>query len=142
MLSRLFSQRPGRLTIRQQQRQDDCGLACLAMIADFYEVPKAKRRFLDLNLCQGQGVTVTMLTQVARQMDLKTRAHRPSLKKLKAVSLPCVVLWNHNHYVTLAEISDDGVLIHDPGLGRVRYSWREFQHGYSRICIEFSPTLP
>src|SRR5215471_15434763 len=95
----------------------ECGLACLAMIAGRYghrvDLPALRQRY-NVSL---RGSTLHDLVRVASTMRLATRAVRAELPHLRRLRLPCVLHWDHNHFVVLIRVGRRRMVIHDPGVG-------------------------
>src|ERR1700719_1288777 len=96
----------------------ECGLACLAMIAGRYghrvHLPTVRQRYTG----SLRGSTLHDLVRLASTMQLATRAVRPELPHLRRLRLPCVLHWDHNHFVVLTRVGRRRMIIHDPAVGR------------------------
>ena len=84
-----------------QTEAAECGLACLAMIAGRYghrvDLPALRRR----HNVSVRGTTLHDLVGIASTMRLATRAVRADLPHLKRLHLPCMLHWDHSHFVVL-----------------------------------------
>ena|SRR5207302_8505446 len=87
-----------------QTEAAECGLACLAMIAGRYghrvDLPALRQRH-SLSL---RGTTLHDLVRMASNLRLAARALRAELPHLRRLRLPCVLHWDHNHFVVLARV--------------------------------------
>ena len=87
-----------------QTETAECGLACLAMIAGRYghrvDLPALRQRY-NLSL---RGTTLHDLVRIASSMRLATRALRAELPHLRRLRLPCILHWDHNHFVVLTRV--------------------------------------
>ena len=96
----------------------ECGLACLAMLAGRYghcaDLPALRQRF-NLSI---RGTTLHELIRIASGMQLATRAVRAELPHLRSLRLPCILHWDHNHFVVLTKVGRRRMIIHDPAVGR------------------------
>src|SRR6266576_3628996 len=101
-----------------QTEAAECGLACLAMIAGRYgyrvDLPALRQRY-NVSL---RGATLHDLVRIASNMQLATRALRAELPHLRRLRLPCILHWDHNHFVVLTRVRARRMVIHDPGVGR------------------------
>src|SRR5690349_13757580 len=101
-----------------QTEAAECGLACLAMIAARYghrtDLAMLRQRFS----LSTRGTTLRDLVQMASQMSLATRALRAEPKHLRQVRLPCILHWDHSHFVVLTAVGSRRVTILDPAVGR------------------------
>src|ERR1700679_2035968 len=82
-----------------QTEAAECGLACLAMIAGRYghriDLPALRLR----HNVSVRGTTLHDLVGIASSMRLSTRAVRADLPHLKRLHLPCMLHWDHSHFV-------------------------------------------
>jgi ATP-binding cassette, subfamily B, bacterial CvaB/MchF/RaxB len=123
-----------------QTETAECGLACLAMIAGRYghrvDLPALRRRY-NLSL---RGTTLHDLVRVASSMRLATRALRAELPHLRRLRLPCILHWDHNHFVVLTRVQARRMVIHDPGVGRRSVPVQEVGKRFTGIVLEAWPT--
>jgi ATP-binding cassette, subfamily B, bacterial CvaB/MchF/RaxB len=123
-----------------QTETAECGLACLAMIAGRYghrvDLPALRRRY-SLSL---RGTTLRDLVRMASSMRLATRALRAELPHLRRLRLPCILHWDHNHFVVLTRVGRRRTVIHDPALGRRYVSVQEVDKRFTGIVLEAWPT--
>jgi ATP-binding cassette, subfamily B, bacterial CvaB/MchF/RaxB len=123
-----------------QAEAAECGLACLAMLAGRYghrvDLP-ALRQSYSVSL---RGTTLHDLVRVASHMRLTTRALRAELPHLRQLRLPCILHWDHNHFVVLARISSRRAIILDPAVGRRYVSQQEVDKRFTGIVLEAWPT--
>jgi ATP-binding cassette, subfamily B, bacterial CvaB/MchF/RaxB len=123
-----------------QTETAECGLACLAMIAGRYghrvDLP-ALRRHYSLSL---RGTTLHDLVRIASSMRLSTRALRAELPHLRRLRLPCILHWDHNHFVVLTRVLARRMVILDPGVGRRHVPVQEVNKRFTGVVLEAWPT--
>lgn len=128
-----------RLRLVRQAESAECGLACLAMVMDFYganhSLMDLRRRF-SLSL---KGVRLSHLLDMAQAMDLAGRAVRLELDELKHLKLPCIVHIDLDHFVVLASISPKKVTIYDPASGVRQMGVDAFGDHFTGIALELTP---
>lgn len=128
------------LPVILQSEAAECGLACLAMIASFHG------HRIDLNTLRRQhlislnGVTLKSLIEVARHLNLTSRAVRLEPEHLRQLKLPAILHWDMNHFVVLKSVKKNGLVLHDPALGEKRMSWNEASKHLTGIALELTPT--
>src|SRR6185295_13003651 len=124
-----------------QSEAAECGLACLAMIANHHgyrtDLP-ALRQHYDLSL---KGMTLHDIIRVASQIRLATRALRVELKQIQNLRLPCMLHWDHCHFVVLVRAGSRGITIHDPAVGRRHIPIEEASKRFTGIALEAWPTM-
>jgi ATP-binding cassette subfamily B protein RaxB len=123
-----------------QAEAAECGLACLAMIAGRYghrvDLPALRQRH-NLSL---RGTTLHDLVRMAAGMQLSTRALRAELPHLRRLRLPCMLHWDHNHFVVLTRVAGRRAAIHDPAVGRRYVPLKELDKRFTGIVLEAWPT--
>jgi ATP-binding cassette, subfamily B, bacterial CvaB/MchF/RaxB len=122
-----------------QTEAAECGLACLAMVAGRYgyrsDLPALRQTF---SVSQ-RGTTLHDLVRMASTLRLATRALRAELPHLRRLRLPCVLHWDHNHFVVLARVGRRRVVILDPAVGRRRVPLPEVDKRFTGIVLEAWP---
>ncbi|SFX68815.1 ATP-binding cassette, subfamily B, RaxB [Paracoccus pantotrophus] len=134
--ARLFGATP----VILQSEAAECGLACLAMVAGHHghrmDLPAIRRRFS----ASMKGTTLKDLAGVGEALHLATRALRLDLEDLSRLRLPCVLHWDHNHFVVLTRVGARGITIHDPAIGRRKVPMAEVSRKFTGIALEAWPT--
>jgi ATP-binding cassette, subfamily B, bacterial CvaB/MchF/RaxB len=119
-----------------QTEAAECGMACLAMIAGHYghriDLP-ALRQHYSLSL---KGMTLHDIVRVAAQLRLSTRALRLDMVHLKQLRLPCILHWEHSHFVVLTRVGARSVTIHDPAFGRRQVAVEQVSQQFTGIALE------
>jgi ATP-binding cassette subfamily B protein RaxB len=122
-----------------QTEATECGLACLAMVADYHgyrtDLMTLRRRF-PVSL---KGATLGGLIQVAGQLGLGTRPLKLDLGNLRNLKRPCVLHWNFSHFVVLKSVSAKTVTIHDPAVGVRCLPWEEVSKAFTGVALELWP---
>jgi ATP-binding cassette subfamily B protein RaxB len=96
----------------------------------------ALRRRYSLSL---RGTTLHDLVRVASSMRLATRALRAELPHLRRLRLPCILHWDHNHFVVLTRVGTHRMVIYDPGAGRRSVPVQEVNKRFTGIVLEAWP---
>lgn len=129
-----------KLSVIIQSEAAECGLACLAMIADYHgyttDLVSMRRKF---NLSLG-GATLHDIMQFAQSLHLTSRPLRIELDDLKNLQTPCILHWNLNHFVVLKSANDKSIVIHDPASGERRLKMAEVSGQFTGIALELIPT--
>lgn len=129
-----------RTPLVHQTEASECGLACIAMICGHYgkhiDLLELRHRF---NL-SSRGSTLSNIIEITRQLDLTSRAFTLELEDLQALTTPCLLHWEFNHFVVLVSIGDRNVVIHDPARGRRKISFAELSTSFTGVALEVFPT--
>jgi len=87
-----------------------------------------------------RGTTLHDLVRMASNLRLAARALRAELPHLRRLRLPCVLHWDHNHFVVLARVGSRHIVIHDPAVGRRKVPVQEVDKRFTGIVLEAWPT--
>ena len=138
-LSRLSFGFGSKLPLILQTEAGECGLACVAMVADFHgystDLGNLRRRF-PVSL---KGVTLAMLIRVANELGLTTRPLKLDLSRLSKLRLPCILHWEFNHFVVLKEVRGGNATVYDPASGERRLSAEELGKSFTGVALELWP---
>jgi len=138
LINRLFRRR-GVLPEVLQAERAECGLACIAMVASYFG------KWVDLNTLRrdypmsGRGTGLKELISVASGLGLNARALRLEPADLRHLQLPAVLHWDMMHFVVLRRVLRGGIEVHDPAVGRRRYSWSEVGRHFTGVALEMLP---
>ena len=61
------------------------------------------------------------------------------MSNLNELRLPCVLHWDHNHFVVLTRVGKRAVTIHDPALGARKIPLEEVSRRFTGIALEAWP---
>ena len=131
---------PRKLTAVLQTEASECGLASIAMIANFYDYKTdlgGLRRQYGMSL---KGATLKEVIQIADQIGFATRPLRLELDEMAQLRLPCILHWDLNYFVVLASIDAKGAVIHDPAVGIRSLPLTEVSRHFTGVALELSPT--
>jgi ATP-binding cassette subfamily B protein RaxB len=128
-----------RLPLILQTEATECGIACVAMVANYHgfrtDLMHMRRRFA-VSL---KGATLAGLINAAGQLGLGTRALKLDINNLCKLKLPCVLHWNFNHFVVLKSVSPKSITIHDPAFGVRCLAWDEVSKAFTGVALELWP---
>lgn len=119
----------------------ECGIACIAMIANYHgyetDLLSIRKHF---PITQ-RGTNLQDLINLAKKFNFSSRAVKLELEDLRNLKIPCLLHWDMSHFVVLKKISDNSAIIHDPAVGVIRYTISELSKHFTGIAIEFTPTI-
>lgn len=128
-----------RLPMLLQTETAECGLACLAMIANYHghdmDLAGMRRRFAT----SLKGMTLARLMEMAGKLGFVCRPLKLDLDELTRLRTPCVLHWDLNHFVVLKRITRRGIIVHDPACGIRNLSIREVSDHFTGVALELSP---
>lgn len=129
-----------RLPVIQQSQATECGLACVTMIANYFnyriDMVSMRQRFTT----SLKGATLADIMLVAGRLGLAGRALRLEVDEMHMLRAPCVLHWNMNHFVVLKSVSKTGITIHDPAQGLRVVPFAEVSRCFSGVALELLPS--
>lgn len=129
-----------KLPIIRQAEAAECGLASIAMIANYhgYKVDLTSlRREYPITL---KGATLQSLISVADRLNLSSRALRLEVEDITKLMLPCILHWNMNHFVVLKRASRKHCIVYDPAEGERKYTYKQISKHFTGVALELLPT--
>lgn len=92
----------------------DTGLICLLILARFYDLPADGAQIRHQFGQGGQPLTDRDLVRAAKHLGLKAGLRQIRRSELAATPLPAIAKGTDGHYVVLAKIEGEKILIQDP----------------------------
>lgn len=122
-----------------QSEVNECGLACLAMIAGYYG------KHIDLCALRNRfrmapfGASIQHLLDGARRLQLQGRPLKLQPTELRQLRLPVILHWDLDHFVVVKRIGRRHVVVHDPATGQRKYLHSELNQHFTGIALEMLP---
>lgn len=121
-----------------QTENAECGLVCLAYASAKLGAPpdmgEMRRKFLVSN----RGTDLKQMVEIAAAMDMASRAVRCELEELSQLKLPAILHWNLKHFVVLEKVTSKHVVVHDPAVGKVKFTHAEASRRFTGVALEIS----
>lgn len=140
LLPKLTFSRGRKLPMVFQTEAAECGLACLAMVANYHgtaiDLPGLRRRFT-ISL---RGASLAHILKFAARLDLAGRPLRLELEDLPYLQTPCILHWDMNHFVVLKKATKKYLWLHDPALGARRLTSAQASRHFTGVALELTPT--
>ncbi len=132
-----------KITIKQRDITD-CGAACLASIAAYYQLNLPVARIRQLAGTDQKGTNVLGMTEAAQKIGLLAKGVRGPFESLSKIPLPAVahvvLPGGLHHYVVIFKMGKDYIQVMDPADGRLhKKSHDEFKAIWSGILILVQP---
>ncbi|WP_394152001.1 peptidase domain-containing ABC transporter [Vibrio maritimus] len=128
------------LPLIRQTEKAECGIACLAMVADWHGYKTDLRSLRAKCAITQHGMSFARLIECGALLKLSGRAVRLDLHELEQLATPCILHWNLNHFVVLKKVSRKKIEIHDPANGALILSYDEVNKHFTGIALELTPT--
>ncbi|MBT1705310.1 peptidase domain-containing ABC transporter [Chryseosolibacter indicus] len=122
----------------------DCGAACLASIASFYNLNLPVSRIRQLASTDKKGTNVLGLIEAATQLGFEAKGVKGQFESLFKVPTPAIVhvivKGTLHHYLVLYKITPKYVEVMDPGDGELhKYSHEEFKKIWTGVLVLLLP---
>lgn len=129
----------GRLPLIRQSTSSECGIACLAMIANYYgfrtDLSELRRKF-PVSI---RGANFKAISEAAREIGLSSRAIRLETPDLKKLRLPAILHFDFDHFVILKKLSNSKFTIYDPASGVYSIPISEMDKRFTGVALELIP---
>ena len=129
--------------IVRQHCEEDCGAACIASIAKYYERTFTINRIREAVGTGSRGTTLLGLGRGADVLGFNTRqvkATKEVLDRISEVPLPAIIHWKGYHWVVLYGRKGKKYVIGDPGIGILYLTRQELVAGWGNgIMMLLSP---
>ncbi|MBO0439998.1 peptidase domain-containing ABC transporter [Candidatus Enterococcus ikei] len=120
----------------EQSEHSECGLACAAMVLNYYNDNVTLGHLRDIYGVPKGGNTLTNLSQILLDRGIETKAIRVlDLAILKEQRAPVICFWEESHYVVLEKLTAKEAIILDPSSARKKIKINEFQESFSNIAL-------
>ena len=110
----------------QQRDSKDCGPTSIKIIAKFYKKNIQTEYLRQLCETTRLGSNLLKVSHASEKIGFRTIGVKINLTTLNEAPLPCILHWNHNHFVVLYKIKKGFYYISDPAHGKIKYNKKEF----------------
>lgn len=115
---------------------NECGLACLASISEYFRGELGLAELRQLASHSGRGESLLDLRNLAERMGLSARGVRLGLGALASLPKPAILHWDMNHFVVLERVTRSGIVIMDPTAGRIAIPWKDVNKSFTGVALE------
>lgn len=120
-----------RFPTEYQMDSQDCGPACLKMIAKFFGRYYSLQMLRDKCGLSKNGVSLLDLSYGSESIGLRSLPVRGTIDNLvNDIPLPAIIHWNDDHFIVVYHTTKTKVYISDPAKGKITYSHAEFKRGW------------
>lgn len=109
-----------------QRDAKDCGPACLKSIASYYGKDLSLSYLREKCFTNRTGTTFLGLAEACEELCLRTVTANITWEQLKSSYMPCLLYWNHKHFIVLYKIKGTRVWVMDPAQGILKYRLEDF----------------
>lgn len=119
-----------------QRNPGEDGLMCVAIMLAYHNI---KYNLKDLRKRYPQfikGSNLRGIMDLLKVNGLQTRPLSCPVDEVDNLKLPCILHWNMQQFVVLAEIDNNIFYISDPASRRNRYTREVFECNFSEVALE------
>ena len=124
----------------QQQSAMDCGVACLAMVSQYWGKHFSINMLRNLARVTRSGASLKNLAVAAENIGFQARPVRASLNRLIEQMNPWIAHWQGDHYIVVYRVKGNKILIADPAVSKRWLTIKEFQAGWTGYALLLNPT--
>ena len=124
-----------------QAEAAECGLACVAMVAAYYDQSYSLAELRSRFRVSLKGMTLRQLLDAAKGLGFDTRAVRLDIDELRELRLPSILHWQMNHFVVLIKVGKKHVTLLDPARGSRKVTFNEFSECFTGVAVELWPRV-
>ena len=128
-----------KLKFVRQLDSNDCGIACLKMIAGYYGKEFSHNFLSGICYRNKSGVSMLNIKDSAEAIGFKAKGILIDFNKLKTIPFPIIAYWNQSHYVVIHDIKGDKVAVADPAKGMLTYNRGSFLKCWATNSDEINP---
>lgn len=134
-----------RMKLIKQQDEKDCGIACLAMILNYYKTEVPINKLREYSGTDKQGTSALGLKRCIEKFDFDCKAIQADANVWKEteLTLPLVahvlVDQKYFHYVVIYNVQGDLLHIADPGKGVSKLTIKEFSEQWTGVLLLMNP---
>jgi ATP-binding cassette subfamily B protein RaxB len=123
----------------RQAEATECGLAALAMIANFwghdFDLGSLRRRFG----VSSRGIGLKTLMETADSLGFAPRPLKVRLDGLAALQLPAILHWDMDHFVVLERVKGNKAYIVDPAQDGRWHDRESLSRHFTGVALELRP---
>ena len=123
-----------------QTEASECGLACIAMIANYYGYKTDLISLRQRYSISAHGATLKQIMNTAGQLKLASRPLKLEMEYLSKLQKPCILHWELNHFVVLKKVTATKIVILDPAVGQRSFTLEEASNLFTGVALELTPT--
>jgi ATP-binding cassette, subfamily B, bacterial CvaB/MchF/RaxB len=128
-----------RVRLVRQTEVTECGLASVAMIANFHgldiDLGTLRREFAP----SLRGAALKSLISIADRLGLSSRAVKLPLDQVANLKTPAILHWDMNHFVVLEQMKGGKALIHNPAGHSKWMALDELSGHFTGVALELAP---
>lgn len=137
------------MKIIKQHDEQDCGAACLSMIATHYGLTYPLQKYREMTKTDRNGCSIYGLIDAAYQIGMTGEAYSANLDELlssiknREITFPIIahIITENSflHFIVIEDFKKDNFIIIDPASGRKRLSVQKMEALWTGYIVTFKP---
>ncbi len=124
-----------KVRFQQQSEHSECGLACTAMLIDFFaERTNLSSLRKEYGVPNG-GYNIAQIKEILENKKIYSRVVKCTFNKINLIPRPFIAFWDNKHFIIVEKISKNNILIVDPAMGKRKVSNTEFKKYFSEVVL-------
>lgn len=120
----------------EQSEHSECGITSVTMLLNYFGIHVSLNSLRDKYGVPKGGNTLFHLKTIFQDFGILSSGYKvEKLIFFKENNRPCILFWDHKHYVVFERITLSRVIIVDPAQGRKKYSHKEFLEHFSNMVL-------
>lgn len=116
-----------------QTNQSDCLLACAAMIMNTLGCKVPVYKLIEKIELSMAGSNILQLKEALGEYGFSVEGYKIDVQSLNQTIMPVIAYVKNGHFIVLDKMSKNQFTGVDPAIGRIKYSFDEFQKIYSGV---------
>ena len=118
-----------------QMQAADCGAASLKMILDYFDCYHTQEEIRTIVGVGNDGSTIGDIRRAATKLGLSLEAEELTIAELHKITPPCILWWDHVHFVAYEGSLGKHEVINDPAMGRRKLNDADFKSSWTGVAI-------
>jgi len=136
-----YGKGPAKVPVIMQLEATECGAACLSMVLAYYGKWITLEEAREACGVSRDGQNALNILKAARNYKMEADGYSMGIDAFEDFTeFPCIVFWNHCHFVVMTGMKGDKIYINDPGIGSRTITKEEFSKNFTGIVIALKPT--
>ena len=137
---KLINKGIAKVPVVMQMEAQECGAACLSMITQYFGKYLPLEQIRSDCSVSRDGSSAAKIAGAALGYGLEAAAFKMTADEiLSSGYYPCIIHWEHSHFVVLCGFDKGTVYINDPAQGSITTDFDTFKKSFTGVVIFFEP---
>ncbi len=127
-----------RIALSLQSEGAECGLACIAMICSYYDIPLSLNQLRRHYGSSRRGDSIARLVGILRDLGVNCSALKVDSGYIPSLQGVWIAHWEFNHFVVIESVGGGRVRVLDPARGKYVANYCDIAASLTGVVIECS----